>query len=169
MQLPADQAGPSRPANEGEAPDQPDSVFDRLGHLSRDIAGRVPARTGVHIKNAGLLVQECLREGSATTATSRQTEGTEEFSPVEIERLQGILGEVSHDGILDGDFRPLMEYLLATPVPDRLRLPKIRLFDGSGDPSDHLGIYYSWARAYGYFEAIRCRLFDTTLAGEACR
>ena len=31
--LPADQVGPSRPAVEGEAPDQPGSVFDRLGPL----------------------------------------------------------------------------------------------------------------------------------------
>ena len=58
---------------------------------------------------------------------------------------------------------------MATPVPDRLRLPKVSLFDGSGDPSDHLGVYSSWARAYGYPKAIWCKLFDTTLAGEARR
>ena len=114
-------------------------------------------------------MREHLREASVNTATSRQTEGTQEFSPAEIGRLRGILGEASHDGILDGDFTPLTEALLATPVPDRLRLPKVSLFDGSGDPSDYLGICSSWARAYSYSEAIRCRLFDTTFAGEACR
>ena len=58
---------------------------------------------------------------------------------------------------------------MTTPVPNRLRLPKVSLFDRSGDPSDHLGVYSSWARAYGYPEAIWCKLFDTTLAGEARR
>ena len=62
-----------------------------------------------------------------------------------------------------------METLLATPVPDRLRLPKVSLFDGSGDPSDYLVVYSSWARTYGYPEAIWCRIFDTTLVGEAHR
>ena len=114
-------------------------------------------------------MRERLREESAITATSRQTEGTQEFSPAEIERIRGILGKPSRDGILDGDFTPLTETLLAIPVPVCLRLPKVSLFNGSGDLSDHLGIYSSWARSYGYPEAIWCRLFDTTLAGEARR
>ena len=116
-----------------------------------------------------LPVRERLRESSTTTATSQHTEGTQEFSPAEIVRLQRILGEASHDGILDGDFTPLTEYLLASPVPDHIKLPKVSLFDGSGDPSDQLGLYSSWARAYGYSEAIRCRLFDTILTREARR
>ena len=127
------------------------------------------AHAGVHIEDARLPVRERLREGSATTATSRQSAVTQEISPTEIARLRWILGGVSHDGILDGDFTPLTEYLLATPVPDHLRLQKVRLFDGSGDPSDHLGVYSSWACAYGYSKATKCRLFDTTLAGEARR
>ena len=60
--------------------------------------------------------------------------------PAEIAHFRGILDEVSHDGILDGDFTPLTDYLLTTPVLDRLRLPKVNLFDGSGDLSDHLEI-----------------------------
>ena len=90
-----------------------------------------------------LPVRERLRESSTTTATSQHTEGTQEFSPAEIVRVQGILGEASHDGILDGDFTPLTEYLFASPVPDHIRLPKVSLFDGSGDPSDQLGLYSS--------------------------
>ena len=124
-------------------------------------------RAGASPEDARLPVREHLREESATTATSKQTTGTQKFSPAEIEHPRGLLGEVTHDVILDGDFTPLTEYLLTTPVPVRLRLPKVSLFDGNGDPSDHLGIYSSWARAYGYYEAIKCRLFDTTLTGES--
>ena len=75
---------------------------------------------------------------------------------MKIERFRGLLDGESRDGILDGDFTPLAEYLLAAPVPDHLRLSKVRLFDGSGDPSDHLGVYSSWAHAYGYSDAIKC-------------
>ena len=144
-------------------------MFTKLGPLQRDTARRSPARVGANPGDARLPVRERLCEESATTATSRQTEASQEFSPAEIERIREILGEPSHDGILDGDFTPLTEALLTTPVPDRLKLPKVSLFDGSGDPSDHLGVYSSWARAYGYLEAIWCRLFDTTLVGEARR
>ena len=107
--------------------------------------------------------------GSATTASSRRTVASQGFSPVEIERLRGLLGGTAREGILDGDFTPLTEDLLSAPVPDQLRLPKVSLFDGTGDPADHVGIYSSWTRAYGYSDAIKCRLFDTTLAGEARR
>ena len=117
------------------------------------------------------------RDGSATTATSRRTLGSQDFLPAENERLRELLDETIRDGILYGDFTPLTEdlftplteYLLSAPISDRLRLPKVSLFDGTGDPSDYLGIYSSWARAYGYSDAIKCRLFDTTLAGEARR
>ena len=107
--------------------------------------------------------------GSATTASSRRTVASQGFSPVEIERLRGLLGGTAREGILDGDFTPLTEDLISTPVPDQLRLPKVSLFDGTGDPADHVGIYSSWTRAYGYSDAIKCRLFDTTLTGEARR
>ena len=161
--------GPSRPAVEGGTLGQPGSVFTRLGLLPRDATRKAPVHAGAIPEDARLLVRERLHEESATTATSRQNETTQDFSPAEIERIRGILAEPSRDGILDGDFTPLTENLLATPIPDRLRLPKVSLFDGSGDLSDHLGVYCSWARAYGYPEAIWCRLFDTTLAGEARR
>ena len=107
--------------------------------------------------------------GSATTASGRRTLASQGFSPVEIERLRGLLGGIAREGILDGDFTPLTEDILNALIPDRLRLPKLTMFDGTGDPTDHLGIYSSWARAYGYSDAIKCRLFDATLTGEARR
>ena len=167
--MPANPVGTSRPVAGGVAPTQPGSVFTRLGPVQRDTTKRAPACTGAIPEDVRFPVRDRLREESVNTDTSRQTEVSQEFSPAEIERIRGILGEPSRDGILDGDFTPLTEALLATPVPDRLRLPKVSLFDGSGDPSNHLGVYSSWARAYGYPEAIWCKLFDTTLSGEARR
>ena len=110
-----------------------------------------------------------LHNASATTATSRQTQGAQEFSPAEIERLLGLLDGTARDSILDEDFTPLTEYIISAPIFGRLRLSKVTLFDGTGDPTDHLGVYSSWSRAYGYSDAIKRQLFDRTLAGEARR
>ena len=85
-------------------PAQPSSVFERLGLLPRDTTTHAPVHVGVCVEDARLPVRERLHDGSTTTATSRQTAGTQEFSLAEIARLRGILGGVSHDGILDGDF-----------------------------------------------------------------
>ena len=88
---------------------------------------------------------------------------------MEIKRLQGLLDWRARDGILDGDFTPLTEDIINASIPDRLRLLKVTLFDGTEDPTDHLGVYFSWSRAYDYSDAIKCRLFDTTLASKARR
>ena len=94
---------------------------------------------------------------------------TQEFLLAEIERLRGLLDRRVRGSILDGDFTPLTEDIINAPIPDRLRLPKVTLFDETKDPTDHLGVYSPWSRTYGYSDAIKCRLFDTTLAGEARR
>ena len=62
---------------------------------------------------------------------------------MEIERLRGLLHGIAYDGILDEDFTPLTVDLLNAPTAERLRLPKVSLFDGTRNPSDHLGIYSS--------------------------
>ena len=61
---------------------------------------------------------------------------TQEFSPVEIERLRGLLDGKACDGILGGDFTPLTKVIINAPIPDQLRLPKVTLFDGTGNPTD---------------------------------
>ena len=95
--------------------------------------------------------------------------GSHEFSPAEVEFLRGVLDGTTRSGILDGDFTPLTKELLSGPIPERLKLLKMSLFDGTGDPFDYLGVYSSWTRAYGYSDAIKDRLFDTILAGKARR
>ena len=70
-QLPADPAGPSRPAAEGGMPAQLGSVFTRLGPLQRDTTKRAPARTGAIPEEVRFLVRERLREDSVNTDTSR--------------------------------------------------------------------------------------------------
>ena len=58
---------------------------------------------------------------------------------MEIERLRGLLNRRASDGILDRDFTALTEDIINAPIPDRLRLPKVTLFDGTGDPFCPLG------------------------------
>ena len=90
--LSPDQVGPSRPAAEGGGtPAQPGLVFQRLGLLPLPSARCVAAQDRVHIRGARPPMRDRLREGSTTTATSRRTLGMKEFSPVEIERIRGLL------------------------------------------------------------------------------
>ena len=88
-------------------------------------------------------MEDRLRDGSATTSTIRQTLASQGFSPAEIERLRGLLDGIACERILDEDFTPLTEDILDTPSPDRLRIPKVNMFNGTGDSTDHLGIYSS--------------------------
>ena len=115
------------------------------------------------------MVEDRLPDRSATTATSRLTLASQGFSPTEILYLRGLLDGTACKGILDGDFTFLTEDIINAHIPDRFRLPKVTLFDGTGDTTDHLGVYSSWSRTFGYSNAIKCRLFDTTLAVEAQR
>ena len=56
--------------------------------------------------------------------------------------------------------------ILEVPIPEHLNMPKISSFDGSRDPTDHIGIYTSWAQAYGYSNIIKFKLFDNILSRE---
>ena len=80
----------------------------------------------------------------------------QEFSPAEIERLWGLLDGRARDGIQDEDFTPLTKDMINAPIPDPLMLSMVTLFDGTGDPFDHLGVYSSWSGAYGYSDTIKC-------------
>ena len=46
-------------------------------------------------------------------------------------------------------------------------MPKGTPYDGTADPADHIALYSSWARNHGYSDAVKCRLFNATLIGEA--
>ncbi|CAA0807137.1 Unknown protein, partial [Striga hermonthica] len=57
--------------------------------------------------------------------------------------------------------------LTSKPVPGKVKVPQIRLYDGTSDPDSHLGHYTSWMDLHGASDALRCRMFSLTLGPRA--
>ncbi|CAA0806638.1 Unknown protein, partial [Striga hermonthica] len=62
---------------------------------------------------------------------------------------------------------PLMPELTSEPVPGKVKVPQIGLYDGTSDPDSHLGHYTSWMDLHGASDALRCRMFPLTLGPRA--
>ncbi|KAA8519121.1 hypothetical protein F0562_013405 [Nyssa sinensis] len=53
--------------------------------------------------------------------------------------------------------------------PRKFMVPKFTLYDGSGDPGDHLSHYQHTMALHGAFDAFMCRTFITSLKGTALK
>ncbi|XP_022159109.1 uncharacterized protein LOC111025548 [Momordica charantia] len=62
---------------------------------------------------------------------------------------------------------PFTEEIMREKVPPKFKLPTVKPFDGMTEPVDHLDAYREWMDIYGVSDAIRCRVFSTTLNGSA--
>ncbi|CAA0819809.1 Unknown protein, partial [Striga hermonthica] len=62
---------------------------------------------------------------------------------------------------------PLTPELTSEPVPEKVKVPEIGLYDGTSDPDSHLGHYTSWMDLHGASDALRCRMFSLTLGPRA--
>ncbi|XP_022150035.1 uncharacterized protein LOC111018307 [Momordica charantia] len=60
-----------------------------------------------------------------------------------------------------------MEEIMKVKVPPKFKLPTVKQFDGTVDLVDHLDAYREWMDIYGVSEAVKCRVFSTTLSGSA--
>ena len=68
-----------------------------------------------------------------------------------------------------GTRNPYSREIMAAPLPDKFKMPILKHYDGTTDPSDHLERYTSWMYLHGVSDAIVCRAFDSTLEGNAKR
>ncbi|KAB1207396.1 hypothetical protein CJ030_MR7G017421 [Morella rubra] len=59
--------------------------------------------------------------------------------------------------------------VLTCPLPQHFRPPVIDIFDGSGDPCDHMEIFRLRIHVQSYEDPILCRAFSLTLEGSAQR
>jgi hypothetical protein len=64
---------------------------------------------------------------------------------------------------------PFSYTVYKAPLPDGFQVPRIKAYDGSTDPGDHLKIYYANMLVYGSTDAIMCRAFPSTLTDPALR
>ncbi|XP_074579566.1 uncharacterized protein LOC141836059 [Curcuma longa] len=64
---------------------------------------------------------------------------------------------------------PFTRRILDEELPKHFRTPQFLDYNGSTDPEDHLGRFENAAMLHQYTDAIKCRVFLTTLAGSALR
>ncbi|XP_074579120.1 uncharacterized protein LOC141835644 [Curcuma longa] len=64
---------------------------------------------------------------------------------------------------------PFAQWILEEELPRHFRAPQLMDYTGATDPEDHLGRFENAATLHQYTDAIKCRVFLTTLAGAAVR
>ncbi|XP_074561110.1 uncharacterized protein LOC141817336 [Curcuma longa] len=64
---------------------------------------------------------------------------------------------------------PFAQWILEEELPRHFRAPQLMDYTGATDPEDHLGRFKNAATLHQYTDAIKCRVFLTTLAGAAVR
>ena len=62
---------------------------------------------------------------------------------------------------------PYSEEIMHAPLPKTFKMPNLVVYDGKGDPNNHIDIFKSWMDFEQVSELARCRAFPLTLAGPA--
>ncbi|RRT46921.1 hypothetical protein B296_00036413 [Ensete ventricosum] len=79
----------------------------------------------------------------------------------EVLKSRGEIGESSKGG---SSFTPEIQGKLLSAT---FRLPTLKPYDGSGDPTEHIMTFRAQMVLYDTFDALMCRAFPTTLRGPA--
>ncbi|GKV28953.1 hypothetical protein SLEP1_g37937 [Rubroshorea leprosula] len=62
---------------------------------------------------------------------------------------------------------PLNTNIIHEPYPPGFRMPQLETYDGTKDPNDHLHAFYSVMQAQNASDALMCKIFPSTLRGNA--
>ncbi|GKV49232.1 hypothetical protein SLEP1_g55995 [Rubroshorea leprosula] len=62
---------------------------------------------------------------------------------------------------------PLNTNIILEPYPAGFRIPQLETYDGTKDPDDHLHAFYSCMQAQNVSDALMCKIFPSTLRGNA--
>ncbi|GKV04527.1 hypothetical protein SLEP1_g16680 [Rubroshorea leprosula] len=62
---------------------------------------------------------------------------------------------------------PLNTNIVLKPYPTGFRIPQLETYDGTKDPDDHLHAFYSCMQAQNASDALMCKIFPSTLRGNA--
>jgi hypothetical protein len=69
--------------------------------------------------------------------------------------------------MLDDENLPFWEHVRDYTMPDKFKMPRIKKYDGSGDPQAHLKAFKEYLILHGTPNEIACRAFPLTLTGVA--
>ena len=59
-----------------------------------------------------------------------------------------------------------MEEILFTTFPTTFTMPNIFLYDGKGDPKEHITLFRAWMDFENVTPLAMCKVFPLTLSGE---
>ncbi|GKV13326.1 hypothetical protein SLEP1_g24352 [Rubroshorea leprosula] len=62
---------------------------------------------------------------------------------------------------------PLNTNITLEPYPAGFKIPQLETYDRTKDPDDHLHAFYSYMQAQNAFDALMCKIFPSTLRGNA--
>ncbi|GLT96647.1 hypothetical protein SLE2022_142540 [Rubroshorea leprosula] len=62
---------------------------------------------------------------------------------------------------------PLNTNITLEPYPAGFKIPQLETYDGTKDPDDHLHAFYSCMQAQNTSDALMCKIFPSTLRGNA--
>ncbi|XP_073130009.1 uncharacterized protein [Henckelia pumila] len=62
---------------------------------------------------------------------------------------------------------PFTNVILSEALPNGVKIPNLLEFDGTGDPQDHIHKFYTKEDLYDITDAAYCKIFRTTLLGQA--
>ncbi|GLT96374.1 hypothetical protein SLE2022_139990 [Rubroshorea leprosula] len=62
---------------------------------------------------------------------------------------------------------PLNTNITLEPYPSGFKIPQLETYDGTKDPDDHLHAFYSCMQAQNASDALMCKIFPSTLRGNA--
>ncbi|GLT41805.1 hypothetical protein SLA2020_158450 [Shorea laevis] len=62
---------------------------------------------------------------------------------------------------------PLNTNITLEPYPPGFKIPQLETYDGTKDPDDHLHAFYSCMQAQNASDALMCKIFPSTLRGNA--
>jgi hypothetical protein len=64
---------------------------------------------------------------------------------------------------LEDTHLPFSNLVMAFPMPDKFKMPHIKKYDGSKDPTEHVENFWERFILHGTLDEIACRAFPLTL------
>ena len=109
--------------------------------------------------------------------------GPEQSQPARVERMHASRGNASHTMAessraskgghpsrqpihASGNF-PFTQFILETPLPERWKMPTFDKYDGTTNPNNHMRVFTHQMMFHAVSDPIWCRVFSTSLTGEA--
>ena len=60
---------------------------------------------------------------------------------------------------------PYSEKIMVVSLPKTFKMPNLVIYDGKGNPNNHIDIFKSWMNFEQISKLARCKAFPLTLAG----